>query len=89
MKKFIENIGNTSTTVRLNGKYLGHNVNASAYAAGDGIHVYLESNGSIIKSVSPKVFNSLSTYSDWKYNISESRCLFAAAIESFGATVCC
>ncbi|MEI7252821.1 hypothetical protein [Pectobacterium versatile] len=45
MKKFLENVGNASTSVSFNGKRIGYNVNAVAYTDGDKIIIDLETNG--------------------------------------------
>lgn len=45
MKKFLENVGNASTSVSFNGKHIGYNVNAVAYSDGDKIIIDLETNG--------------------------------------------
>ena len=87
MKTFIENIGNTSTTASLNGKVIGHNVNASAYSLKDGsVAVYLESNASIVNKAGKMTFKDDVDFEKWKEDISENKELFLAAIESFGAT---
>jgi len=87
MKKFLENIGNASTTAFFDGKKLGHNVNAAAYILKDGtINVYLESNGIARYFAGKKTFANVSEFEDWKGSISENKELFLAAIESFGAT---
>lgn len=41
MKKFLEIVGNASTSVELKGRYIGHNVNAVAYVDGDNITIQL------------------------------------------------
>lgn len=53
--KFIEIVGNASTTGWLNGKRLGQNVSVAAYQDGDNIALKLESNGSAVRGVKPVV----------------------------------
>lgn len=82
--KFIENIGNTSTTAWLGERYLGHNVNAAVYRDGGEIVVKLESNGTPVRGVAP-----IRTTPEEYATFCEptERPLFVRAIELFGATV--
>ncbi|MEC5321105.1 hypothetical protein VSX61_19555 [Brenneria populi subsp. brevivirga] len=84
MKTFLEIVGNASTSAELHGRYIGHNVNATAYVDGDKIIVQLESNGSRVRGTSPI------TMSKEKYDEfcqPQPRKLFVRGIEMFGAEV--
>ncbi|EHD21797.1 MULTISPECIES: hypothetical protein [Brenneria] len=84
MKKFLEIVGNASTSVELKGRYIGHNVNAVAYVDGDNITIQLESNGSRVRGVSA-ITMSKEEYEDFRQP--QSRKLFVRGIEMFGAEV--
>lgn len=81
---FLEIIGNASTSVRFNGCYIGHNVNAAAYEDGDSVVIRLESNGSWVKQASQKII-SRAQYDDFCEK--RSRPLFVRGIELMGAEV--
>jgi len=86
--KFIEIVGTASTSAWLNGKCIGHNVNASAYYGEDGTSVVmvLESNSSPVYAASRCTFSDMEAYRDYcDANIGTP--LFVAAIESCGAAV--
>lgn len=51
--KFIEIVGNASTSASLDGKSLGHAVNACAYDNGNGVTLKLESNNMTIYAINP------------------------------------
>lgn len=86
MKKFIEFVGNASTTAVLDGKRIGQNVSVAAYESGDGVVCYLESGGSPVRGVNPQYFKSANEFADWKYTLAETGPLFSAAINTFGAS---
>lgn len=49
--KFVEILGNASTTVFLNGRKIGHNVNVSLYSQKGSFILRLESNGVKVRGV--------------------------------------
>ena len=72
--KFIENVDRASTSSRLNGDFIGHNVNAVAYKCADGVRA--------------KSFKTHEDYVEWKEKLQETGLpLFLAAIEAFGTEV--
>ncbi|QHQ14562.1 hypothetical protein GMW39_00875 [Pectobacterium parmentieri] len=83
-KKFLEIVGNASTSATFNGKLIGHNVNASAYEKDGEIIIHLETNGSRWKS-SPEVRMTKEEYDSFCEK--QSRPLFVRGIELFGAEV--
>ena len=92
MKKFIEYIGNASTSASLDGRFIGSDVAAAAFYDNESettVSVYLTNHGSRISSINPIDFENLEEYEDWVWDLKDSsaRALFAAAIEKFGAEV--
>ncbi|TCL06895.1 hypothetical protein [Sodalis ligni] len=81
--KFIEIVGNASTTAFRNGKNLGHNVNVSAYENGDNIMLYVESNGSRVNQIRGKSL-SRAEYEDFCEQ--NRRNLSIHALNSMGCT---
>ncbi|AZS56776.1 hypothetical protein C5E18_11900 [Pectobacterium parmentieri] len=81
-KKFLEIVGNASTSATFNGKLIGHNVNA--YEKDGEIIIHLETNGSRWKS-SPEVRMTKEEYDSFCEK--QSRPLFVRGIELFGADV--
>ena len=79
--KFIEIVGNASTTGRLNGKRLGNNVSVSAYQDGENIILKLESNGSPVRGVKPLAMNP-EQYENFKEK--QDRHLMLRAMDLFG-----
>lgn len=84
MMKFIENIGNASTSAWLGKRYLGRNVNAAAYRNGNEIVVKLESNCTPVRGVAA-IHTTPENYA--AFCQPTGRPLFVRAIELFGATV--
>ncbi|MEI7219107.1 hypothetical protein WCT79_19105 [Pectobacterium carotovorum] len=82
--KFIEIVGNASTTAVMNGRKLGHNVNAVAYENGNNITLRLESNGSRVTTAADVIMTK-DEYEDFCEK--KSRPLFFRGIELFGAEV--
>ena len=65
--KFLENIGNASTTATREGKKLGSNVNAASYTnKNDEVLVKLESNGIPVAAIPYVKFSSIESYNEWK-----------------------
>ena len=83
--KFLEIVGNASTSAILNKKYIGHNVNACAYTDNGEIVLKLESNGVAVRGINFKRF-SLDEYENWKEE-NKARPLFVRGIELFDAEV--
>ncbi|MEL7628720.1 hypothetical protein AAGW04_06905 [Pectobacterium aroidearum] len=81
-KKFLEIVGNASTSATFNGKLIGHNVNAVAYEDDGEIIIQLETNGSRWKQA-PEVKMTKEEYGDFCEK--QSRPLFVRGIELFGA----
>jgi hypothetical protein len=79
--KFIENVGNASTTAWRGGRKIGYRVNAAAYQDGDNIVLKLESNGSPARG-----FNSITMTQEQydKFCEKQHKPLFLRAIELFG-----
>lgn len=85
--KFLEIVGNASTTATFNKKVLGRNVNACAYETSDGkIQLVLESNGSPVKGIPElkSITMSKEEYQRFK-DLHSSKDLFIRGIELFGA----
>lgn len=81
--KFLEIVGNASTTAFLDKKKLGYNVNACAYQTEDGqIKLVLESNGETVKGI-PAKFMTQDEYQMFKDAGNNN--LFKRGIELFGA----
>ena len=82
--RFMEFVGNASTTASLNGKRLGHDVAAVAYVnASDDVVIQLESNGKKVKQAEA-ITMSPEDFDIWKSDHQDN--LFVHAIELFGAT---
>ncbi|MFK8258321.1 hypothetical protein ACFL9S_11095 [Erwinia sp. AnSW2-5] len=82
--KFIEIVGNKSTSATFKGRKIGHNVNAVAYEDGDNIVIRLESNGAWVKYASQKVVTK-EQYNEFCKQ--QDRPLFVRGIEAMGAEV--
>ena len=83
MKKFIEFVGNGSTSAMRNGKNLGYNVSVARYSDGDKVILTLESNGSRVRGVSDIIMTS-DQFDDFYYK-NDNTPLFARAIHLFNA----
>lgn len=82
--KFIEYVGNASTTASIDGVKIGRSVSVAAYSSGDEIVLKLENNGARI----PYIKNIKMTQEQYdSFCEKQSRALFARAIELFGAEV--
>ena len=84
--KFIKNIGNASTTASLDGRKLGHNVNASVYKKDGKFIVTLETNGAPVKGVSLEVFDSEAEYEKWEDSCPEGKALMLHGLHLFNCT---
>lgn len=82
--KFIEIVGNASTSAKLGNKYIGHNVNAVAYTDGESVILSLESNGSRVRGAT-NIKMSKDEYESFCEK--QNRPLFVRGIELFGAEV--
>ena len=80
--KFIENVGNMSTTATRNGKNLGCNVNVAAYQASKAsVVLRLESNGEAVSGV-PGIIMANEEYNALK-SLQSKTPLFIRALEIF------
>ena len=81
--KFIKNIGNASTTAWIDGKRIGHNVNAALYANEEQHEVRLESDGKSVKGISFISFNTADEYEEWEDSKPEGLALMLHALRLF------
>lgn len=81
--KFLEIVGNASTTAWLNGKRIGYNVNATAYLDNENVVIKLESNATAVRGVVP-VIMSVAEYEDFKSE--DGRNLMLRGLDLFGCT---
>ena len=82
--EFLEFIGGASTSAYVNGRYFGHDVNATAYetADGAGVVIKLETNGAPARGVPFKTMGK-DEYDEWKDSCPQSLSMLLYGIRLF------